>query len=676
MQEFFNSDIPPETALVLSAANKINPVTPEGTPTVASQVMQAAGMAPQPMQQPMQQPPQMGLPQAGKMAGMGAQVGAMQQQQEQQQAMQLLQQLAQREKAMNFGLMAAPGAQQFQGPGMAGGGIVGYAVGGDTQFNIEGDPASAINQLIQFMRQNPDMPEEEKRAIGNQIAQLSERQQRESSKQEKYPGLMQYEGRSGTLLPRTTGYEGMGIADALSAMLAGGPEKYREAQRKALEEQRARNMRIASGQGDNQRPTMQNDPRIIGSTAPEPSGVTFGFEDPANAIAKLTGALRGNAIPENERAAFEQQIAELRSRMPPASSVAAQQIQTAQAAQPSGGIAQLVVPPSPSSIDRLRAQYLSQIDEIEDTPVKTADQLIAEERAFRAAQGLPPDPDSAARQRLADLRAEAETEQKRRAKTPKEEMWDKLIAGLAGAAGTSNIGYMGAGIARGTKRAEDAIEDEKQRNFKLFRDFKQAEARELDLMEKAKEQRLYGHKAEADRLAALARTEKNRKLALKAQSTIDFGKMEEDRTKYEAEIAGRANVAGIQAGAELAKVGAAADERQFARLQTSYSLAQQRVVDATQKAQEVLMKRHPLAKMFEMSAEARTKNAEAYASYLADRARLEDTLIKPAIAQREAIAAQLGLPQASPNAPAPGEVMDGYRFKGGNPADKANWEKV
>jgi hypothetical protein len=31
---------------------------------------------------------------------------------------------------------------------------------------------------------------------------------------------------------------------------------------------------------------------------------------------------------------------------------------------------------------------------------------------------------------------------------------------------------------------------------------------------------------------------------------------------------------------------------------------------------------------------------------------------------------------AAPKPPAVGTVQDGYRFKGGNPADQKNWEKV
>lgn len=38
--------------------------------------------------------------------------------------------------------------------------------------------------------------------------------------------------------------------------------------------------------------------------------------------------------------------------------------------------------------------------------------------------------------------------------------------------------------------------------------------------------------------------------------------------------------------------------------------------------------------------------------------------------------AGIKMPTSQSGAPAPGTVMDGYRFKGGNPADQKNWEKV
>jgi len=46
---------------------------------------------------------------------------------------------------------------------------------------------------------------------------------------------------------------------------------------------------------------------------------------------------------------------------------------------------------------------------------------------------------------------------------------------------------------------------------------------------------------------------------------------------------------------------------------------------------------------------------------------------------QEKLAQMSGLGAAAPAAgaaPAVGTIMQGYRFKGGNPADKNNWEKV
>jgi hypothetical protein len=57
-----------------------------------------------------------------------------------------------------------------------------------------------------------------------------------------------------------------------------------------------------------------------------------------------------------------------------------------------------------------------------------------------------------------------------------------------------------------------------------------------------------------------------------------------------------------------------------------------------------------------------------------DRARLIEAKKKELIMQYPgAVFAQ---EQAPTGAPTPGTVMDGYRFKGGNPADPKNWEKV
>ena len=46
------------------------------------------------------------------------------------------------------------------------------------------------------------------------------------------------------------------------------------------------------------------------------------------------------------------------------------------------------------------------------------------------------------------------------------------------------------------------------------------------------------------------------------------------------------------------------------------------------------------------------------------------------LTNKNAAAAAAPKPTTTLNAPAVGTVKDGYKFKGGNPADKNNWEKV
>ena len=121
----------PGLAQVIGAMDVINPVTPEGAPTVASQVMQAAQQAMAPQMPQMQQAPQMpNVQDIAQDAGIGNQVQMQQQQAQQQEMMQAMQQMMQQrdaqDNAMRFGVAAAPGAQSVR---MAEGGIVGYAEG-------------------------------------------------------------------------------------------------------------------------------------------------------------------------------------------------------------------------------------------------------------------------------------------------------------------------------------------------------------------------------------------------------------------------------------------------------------------------------------------------------------------------------------------------------------------
>lgn len=112
----------PALAQVIGAMDMISPVTPEGTPTVAAQVMSAAQQAAMPQMPNVQE--------IAQDAGIGNAVQMGNQQRQQQEMMQALQQMMQQrqqqDNAMRFGVAAAPGAQTVR---MAEGGIVGYAEG-------------------------------------------------------------------------------------------------------------------------------------------------------------------------------------------------------------------------------------------------------------------------------------------------------------------------------------------------------------------------------------------------------------------------------------------------------------------------------------------------------------------------------------------------------------------
>ena len=102
----------PALAQVIGAMDTIKPVTPEGTPTVAAQVLQAAGMAQQPA-----------LPQIAQQAGLAGQIQAMQMQEAQKAMMNAAMQQQRQQSAGIEGLNSQMG-------NFAEGGIVGYAPGG------------------------------------------------------------------------------------------------------------------------------------------------------------------------------------------------------------------------------------------------------------------------------------------------------------------------------------------------------------------------------------------------------------------------------------------------------------------------------------------------------------------------------------------------------------------
>lgn len=126
MMQAPQTQVPPELGALLTLVQgmqqgRVSPSTPDGQPTIAAQVMQAA--QPQPQQQP-------GMQDAAQHAGMAAQQQMARQQMAMQQLPKQVEQLTQRQQAMEQGIARAPGAGAVR---MAGGGIVGFSGGGTAQ---------------------------------------------------------------------------------------------------------------------------------------------------------------------------------------------------------------------------------------------------------------------------------------------------------------------------------------------------------------------------------------------------------------------------------------------------------------------------------------------------------------------------------------------------------------
>lgn len=133
----------PALAQVIGAMDTIKPVTPEGTPTVAAQVMQAAGMAQQPA-----------LPQIAQQAGLGGQIQAMQMQEAQKQLMNAAMQQQRQAPAGLMGLNPQMG-------NFAEGGIVGYAEAGvaeDEQRRLAQIRSEYEQEVGKFMQDVPYVP--------------------------------------------------------------------------------------------------------------------------------------------------------------------------------------------------------------------------------------------------------------------------------------------------------------------------------------------------------------------------------------------------------------------------------------------------------------------------------------------------------------------------------------
>lgn len=129
-------------------------------------------------------------------------------------------------RALSGGIAAAPGAGAAAQPkAMAAGGIVAFDEGGSTDKEVQ-----------RILSKDPHERTPEENAMLERSGIKLQRQQ----------------------IPENS------FVRRLDTMLGGGGDRSRQ-----LNEERARNMQIVNAEGANLRPTMQNDPRLLGATPPQ-----------------------------------------------------------------------------------------------------------------------------------------------------------------------------------------------------------------------------------------------------------------------------------------------------------------------------------------------------------------------------------------------------------------------
>jgi hypothetical protein len=187
-----------------------------------------------------------------------------------------------------------------------------------------------------------------------------------------------------------------------------------------------------------------------------------------------------------------------------------------------------------------------------------------------------------------------------------------------------------------------------------------------------------------DRAAALAK-EVNSLKEKQAQYTTQAAEVSEKLLGgvygKQAEAATHAADRASQERIEGAKMAQKALEMGDTKLANQISVANSKITDAY----KALGKLDDDNKtILNMPPEVRKKAGmeDKYKQYVASRNNIQTNLIDPAISLRDSLAEKYGLPATkkveapSSNAPAVGTVMKGYRFKGGDPSQQANWEKV
>lgn len=275
MQQQMPTQLPEGLAALLSLTSamqqgRVAPTTPDGQPTVAAQAAQAAQQ--QMGMQPQGGPPQ-GMPPGPEMQDVAQNAGmaARKQMDDQQEAMRrMIAAMQQRQQAMDQGIASVSGDI-----GMAEGGIVGYSGrdGSEVKYPPSG---SAIGSSSRVSRDDP-----------------------------RY-----------YVFPTTTGYEGMGMGEALRALLSDPTvrENIQKEKNLTLQEKLFLN---EPRQTIREEEDIEDANALMRAQLEEKTKPVFKFKDQLKGLAALTKALENPNMPEPERRGVEAEIARIKASLEP-----------------------------------------------------------------------------------------------------------------------------------------------------------------------------------------------------------------------------------------------------------------------------------------------------------------------------------------------------------------------
>lgn len=518
MQQQMPTQLPEGLAALLSLTSamqqgRVAPTTPDGQPTVAAQAAKAA-------QQQMGMPPGPKMQDVAQGAGMAAQQQAQQQQEMMQKLPQMIAAMQQRQQAMDQGIAAAPGAQSVN---MAEGGIVGYA----------GGPKDG--SLVQY---NPS---------GSAIGSSS----------------------GPRLLPTTTGYEGMSIAELIKALVSDPTVRENIQSEKNLTPQE-RLFLNEPRQTIREEGDIEDANAIMRSRLDYLSTPTFKFKDPLKGLAALTKALENPNMPESERRGVEAEIARIKAALEPkpdaedkydALKRAIGNVGNVNLAQGLGALAQPgeapTRPGAPSFSEADAAYQRSKTERAKVRgPLSPEEALAAAQaqsdidRKYLIARGL--DPDRAAKEvseyeALYKRRGSELEEQQKRIDANK--LNDQLLSFLLGAKGRTLGSLMGSGAVSSIATERD-IEQRQEALRKAQFDLAEARANKVNALNSLREATAKGDfKAAVDAKNAAIKASNDEALA---QAKLEQDRASELSRRSESEATRQANLYGTDVTAYTA----------------------------------------------------------------------------------------------------------------------------